>query len=187
MPDVGHQDEEKAKKEEQEPEGIAEGAIRKFGFGGLLDIAKRSSAFRERLRATNEQIEENLRGGSRRSLRPHLEAGYSVRHIVEDDKPKSVQKSPTRKIVPKEVEKVESIVDIFDEGDHLRVIVELPGVEQNDIRTEVKGTALMIMAESVDRKYSKRVDLPAAVMGEPTATYRHGVLEVRLKKAKAVS
>lgn len=187
MPDSGDQDEEKVKKEEQEPEGIAEGMIRKFGFGGLLDIAKRSPTFRERLRMTNEQIEENMRRGTRRSLRPHMEVDYSVRHIVEEEKPKPVQKDAVRKIVPKEVEKIEPILDILDEGDHLRVIVELLGVEQQDIKIEVKGMTLMITAESEDRKYSKRVDLPAAVMGEPMATYRHGVLELKLKKAKAVS
>ncbi len=44
----------------------------------------------------------------------------------------------------------------------------------------------MISSERGDRKYSKRIEFPTPVTGELTATYKHGVLEVRLKKAKQV-
>jgi HSP20 family protein len=62
-------------------------------------------------------------------------------------------------------------------------VAELPGVEEHDIEAEGTGTVLTISAERGDRKYSKRVELPAPVTGELKTTYKHGVFEVKLKKA----
>lgn len=77
----------------------------------------------------------------------------------------------------------EPIVDVFDEGDHLVVIAELPGVEEDDIDLEIKGDILSLKAEGEDRKYSKEVLLPSEVKAESMETqYKSGILEIKLAK-----
>jgi len=77
----------------------------------------------------------------------------------------------------------EPMVDVFDEGDHLMVIAELPGVEESDIHLDVEGDILSLKAEGKDRKYSKEVLLPAEVEADSMETqYKSGILEIKLTK-----
>ena len=77
----------------------------------------------------------------------------------------------------------EPIIDVFDEKDYLEIIAEIPGVNEGDIKAEVKGDILIISAESGDRKYSKEVLLPKeADSGTIKSTYRNGILKIRLEK-----
>jgi len=80
-------------------------------------------------------------------------------------------------------EEREPIVDVFDEKDHILVIVELPGVNEEDIKTEIKGDILNISVQEKERKYKKEVLLPSRVEAEPTSSiYKNGILELKLKK-----
>ena len=76
----------------------------------------------------------------------------------------------------------EPIVDVFDEEKEVKVIAELPGVEEGDIKTELEGNILKLRAERGDRKYEKDIELPAAVKGEMKSRYKNGVLEIELEK-----
>lgn len=77
----------------------------------------------------------------------------------------------------------EPIVDVFDEGDTLLVVAELPGVSKKDIKVELNGDVLALTTTGA-RKYAKEVLLPAAAGEEGmTTSYNNGVLEVRLPKA----
>lgn len=78
----------------------------------------------------------------------------------------------------------EPIVDVFDEGDHVLVVAELPGVQADAVRLEAEGDILSLSAEGRHRKYAKEVLLPAMV--DPASlrhSYQNGILEVRLNKA----
>lgn len=77
----------------------------------------------------------------------------------------------------------EPIVDVFDEGNRLQVIAELPGVEEKDIIHSVEGTTLIINAGTGERKYHKEVDLGFAVKGDPRTHYTNGILEINFEKA----
>jgi HSP20 family protein len=79
----------------------------------------------------------------------------------------------------------EPIVDVFDEGEKLLVVAELPGVAKKEIKVEVNGDVLELSTTGT-RKYAKEVLLPAAAKDdvEPAITYNNGVLEVRLEKAE---
>ena len=77
----------------------------------------------------------------------------------------------------------EPIVDVFDEGDYIRVLAEMPGVDEADVHHEIKGDILTLSAEN-GRKYHKELLLPACVKEqEVEVTYRNGILELRLTKA----
>lgn len=77
----------------------------------------------------------------------------------------------------------EPIVDVFDEGEKMLVVAELPGVARKEIKVEVNGDVLALSTTGT-RKYAKEVLLPAAAKDEePALTCNNGVLEVRLEKA----
>ena len=69
-------------------------------------------------------------------------------------------------------------LDIFDEKDQLIVIMELPGVREEEINVGVEGDVLRISADG----YLKRIPLFYTVENKVISTYKNGVLEVRLRK-----
>jgi HSP20 family protein len=77
----------------------------------------------------------------------------------------------------------EPIVDVFDEKDHILVIVELPGVTEENIKINLEGDILKLSAENKERKYAKEVLLPAQVKKESMkSSYKNGMLELKLEK-----
>ena len=84
------------------------------------------------------------------------------------------------------VEKVrEPIVDVFDEGGHLVVVAEMPGVEEKDIRVRILGDILQIEAKSDQREYEKEILLPFKVEEAPAKNvFLNGVLELKLRKVQ---
>lgn len=79
----------------------------------------------------------------------------------------------------------EPMVDVFDEKDTINIVAEIPGVSEEEIKTEIKGDILIITAESGDRKYHKEVLLPSTVDPKTLkSNYKNGVLELKLRKIK---
>lgn len=91
-------------------------------------------------------------------------------------------------------------VDVFEEGNDLVVRAEMPGVSKENIDVSVKDGVLSLHAETTkeeekqergyyrrERQYgafTRRVALPVDVdEASAKATYKDGVLEVRLAKA----
>ena len=80
-------------------------------------------------------------------------------------------------------EERQPLVDIFNEEDHVLVIVELPGVEEEHIHTSVNGDILTLSAANGERKYYKEVILPSDVdVNAIKSKYKNGVLEIRIGK-----
>lgn len=78
----------------------------------------------------------------------------------------------------------EPIVDVFDEGDKVLVVAELPGVSEATIRCQAEGDVLTLAAEGKDRKYAKEVLLPSPVEAAPVRqAFQNGIFEVEFKKA----
>lgn len=74
----------------------------------------------------------------------------------------------------------EPLVDVFDEGEQIVVVAELPGVQMADIRVQINADVLALETTG-ERRYEKEVLLPVAI--DPTTiqqTYRNGILELRL-------
>ncbi len=152
--------------------------------------------FREMFEDFDEEIRRLLREMERaheldvERLRPMFERpyfwGFELR-IGPDGVPRVREFGNVRRVgrAPRITEEVEPIVDVIDEGDRVRVVAELPGVEKDKISLKASGTKLVIRASN-HKKYYKEVDLPSEVdMSSAKATYRNGVLEVELRKRRA--
>ena len=76
----------------------------------------------------------------------------------------------------------EPVIDTIEEGDRIRVIAELPGVSESDIKYEIDGDLLMLSTEG-DHAYRAEVLLPGAVEpGDIESSYNNGILELILKR-----
>ncbi len=79
----------------------------------------------------------------------------------------------------------ETLLDIFDEGDHMDIVMELLGVQEEDILLKVEKDKLTIFADAQGVKYREEVSLPAEVYTEEfTKKYNNNILEVRLEKRR---
>ena len=84
---------------------------------------------------------------------------------------------------PQVLEEREPMTDVFDEKEEVLLCAEMPGVNEEDIKLDLKGDILDILAQTGDRKYQTEVLLPAKVKPETlTSSYKNGILEVRMKK-----
>ncbi len=73
------------------------------------------------------------------------------------------------------------LVDIIDDEEKLIIIVDLPGLEKNDIKLNLKSTSILISVHK--RKIHKRIALPCKVDKDNiSASYKNGVLEIKLNK-----
>ena len=76
----------------------------------------------------------------------------------------------------------EPMVDMFDEGTEIVVVVELPGVSENEITVDVQDDILSLQTTGT-YKYGKEILLSSAVdPGGVNKSYKNGILELRLKK-----
>jgi HSP20 family protein len=64
------------------------------------------------------------------------------------------------------------------------IVAELPGVNEKEIKTNLKGDILILEAgEEGKRKYYKEILLPAKVDFESKEeSFKNGILEIKLKK-----
>ena len=75
-------------------------------------------------------------------------------------------------------------LDLFDEGDEIRIVADVPGAELADLELRVEGGLFSLATRpGARRRYRRDVALMAAVDPDiASITCRNGVLEVRLRK-----
>ena len=84
---------------------------------------------------------------------------------------------------PKVDEEREPITDVFDEKDEVVIIAEMPGIEESDIKTDLKEDILEISAKGKNRTYHKEILLPVkVVLQNMSHKFTNGILEIRIKK-----
>jgi len=84
---------------------------------------------------------------------------------------------------PKVDEEREPITDIFDEKNEIVVIAEMPGIEETDLKIDLKEDILEISAASKNRTYRKELLLPVKVIKSNLRhKFTNGILEIRIKK-----
>lgn len=76
----------------------------------------------------------------------------------------------------------EPLVDVFDEGEEIVIVAELPGVGEDEINIDVHDDVLSIETTG-ERKYFKEILLSAPVdAGSLRKAHKNGILELRMKK-----
>lgn len=190
-----HQPEEQPKRETQEEkssvleEDVAQNKQGEFdfrigkisfndviqGIGSFIDlVATMEAAGKEEEKREGEFISPSGRVKAVYGL--SIKEGLGGKPIVEPFG--NVKKGAQGPVVEEERE---PLADIFDEKDHISVIVELPGVQVKDIHIEVKGDILTLSAVSSNRKYYKELVLPRnADASTLERKYKNGILEIRM-------
>jgi HSP20 family protein len=80
-------------------------------------------------------------------------------------------------------ERREPLVDVIEDGDTVKVLAELPGVEKRDIRLKATDQSLTINVDNPTRKYYKELEFPVEVDEKSAkSTYTNGVLEIVFRK-----
>jgi len=178
---------EKQSKEKKEDEGFdIDFGIGKLGLGGLfkgiekfIDLAGELKDSAEEIKKEGEIDLTHLKKGMKGVYGFSIKTAVGGKPVVESFG--NIKKTPKG---PKVEEEREPITDIFDEEEDIRVYAEMPGVNREDVKVDLKGDILEISAQSGDRKYHKEILLPSKVNPETlTSSYKNGILEIRIKKS----
>lgn len=168
-------------KKEEEISGVTEGALRGLGkiipgFGELVKGLEKSEAFQERLKVADAEIERQL------GKAPIKRMEGTRRSIIPAKTTLKVSQTTLREEAAPPLPQREVVADIFDEGDYLKVIAELPGVNEKDIKAEVRDNLLILSAQTSGREYYKEIELPGLVKDKLNLTYKNGILQITMKK-----
>ena len=77
-------------------------------------------------------------------------------------------------------DKIDITVDIFEKEKKMRVIAELPGVNEEDIKLDLNEDTLFISVSRGYQRYRKLVKLPRTPENIDWKSYNNGILEVIL-------
>lgn len=160
----------------REGEGLG-GVLR--GLGDLLNLAERLAEQGER--EVSQEREFSSPGGARGVYGFSVRMGMGGAPTVE--RFGNVRATSEGPVVS---DTREPLIDVFDEGDEVVVVAEVPGVQEKDVHLDLDGDMLALSATGPKRKYEKEVLLPASV--DPATrrqSYQNGYLELRFKKTNA--
>ena len=186
---VTRKEEEKSvNKEESVAGGLLEGVGKMIpGLGGLLKGLEKSPAFKERLRRIDVEVERKLKEEPLKRVEerePHIPMG-----IPPGARGKTIGRRPSvrkrrRAAKPEGPPPVveERPVDIFDEKDHIKIIGEIPGVKEKDIKVNLKNDIIIIKVDVSNRKYHQKLNLPCKPKGKMEKSYKNGILEIKIMK-----
>jgi len=135
----------------------------------------------ERMFKEMEEIEKAIRSGKLQGeweVKPIEEPGvkgYVARGRFQLGEPLTLPKQAVDEVR-------EPLTDVFEDKDHVKLYVELPGVEKNDIQLNVAEGRAEVKAKN----FYKVIDLPTrdVEFEKTTADYKNGVLEVMIPKTK---
>ena len=140
--------------------------------------------FEEEIRSIEEEFMRYFREGRGEIRGPYY---YGVRITIGPDGVPRIEEfgnlKRSRSGRPLITEEVEPMVDVLEYDNEVIIVAELPGADKEKIKVRVvDGEKLIIKAEN-GKKYYKEIMLPAKVKPETAkASYKNGVLEVRLEK-----
>lgn len=118
----------------------------------------------------NVRTGEAVRKGHPRTPSPSADAPQS------EDSPSATDQSSDRE-VPVE-ERREPDVDVFDEGDHVLIIAEMPGVTRDQVDLQIDGDVLAVEASTADRTYATEVLLPQEVSSPSEVQANNGIVKI---------
>lgn len=77
----------------------------------------------------------------------------------------------------------EPLIDVLESDDLVRVIVELPGVQKEDIRLDAHARSLEIEVDNDAKQFHEEIDLPCDIQPNSVkASYKNGVLVISMNR-----
>ncbi len=77
----------------------------------------------------------------------------------------------------------EPLTDLFEEEDHVLIVAEMPGIEKEDIKVEIRDDILSLSAQKGKKKYRKEVLLPGSFHNDKIeVSCRQGIVEIKCMK-----
>ena len=132
------------------------------GLDGVLDVQIRTGLDAEGRRGHPRARRPDARSAANRS------AGASAA----GDRP-----AATEREVPVE-ERRATAVDVFDEGDHLLVVAEMPGVVAEQVEPSLEGDLLTLTAEAGPHTYATELLLPRAPTPPLQVEANNGIVKI---------
>ena len=75
-------------------------------------------------------------------------------------------------------------VSIYESGDRVRVVADLPGAQKDEIDIKCDGRHVTVSASTDVSDYEERIELPVRVdEHSASATFNNGVLEITFDRA----
>ncbi|MEW6034239.1 MAG: Hsp20/alpha crystallin family protein [Chloroflexota bacterium] len=182
-------------KEEFDPTEVLSGTLDIFGFkvdlGKLLAseeaLESRLGDLRERLKkAGGREVlsdeEWNQKAASVTGyIRTRGPLGEREFHVGTSGKPR---RSGSGQMKPTAPEVMEPPVDVFDEGQQVTIVADVPGTTLDDLELKVEGRTLSLSTKPAARRsYRRELRLQSDVdPGSLRSSCRNGVLEVHIRK-----
>lgn len=166
-----------SKKKSMPGKGV-EGMLR-----GLGDLVEKLGDLAEKGEQLKHSGEFETRTGDGRDVTGAF--GVSVKFGIGGQEPDVVPLDKHEEVLSESVvkETAEPPVDVFDEGDVVQVVAELPGIGREDVELRLHGDVLTIHAEHGPKKYYKELLLPYACSDKGIELgCNNGILEIRLKR-----
>ncbi len=155
--------------------------LRKLPLGGMLHDLEKLARTMDELAKEGEVRKEYKEGPVT------VEYRRTVRYIRPEPTAPAPE-APRIEIKPRPIEveepPKESLVDVFDRGEHISVVVELPGVKEEDIKFETVGSTLKIKIHTPSGDLERDISIAGAdeVKGIMDASFKNGILEIKLSK-----
>ena len=173
---------------------------RGFGGGGFFDDMFRGfDQMRREMEREFEDMEKRIpkdlvreyttpEGGKIREAGPFV-YGYSMT-VGPDGKPRVREFGnikPSRGFGgmarPEISGELEPLVDITTTDNEVKVVIEMPGINKNNIRINAYDQTLEVKSDDPKRKYHKSIEVPPETDIETAmSTYNNGILEITFKK-----
>ena len=158
----------------EDDESVVESVVNDVlpGMGSLVkNLRKKSPELDQKIKEKDREIKKRLEEGY--SPEPTVTHSLKIRSLVPPGQKKAEERPENKTIEP--------ITDIFNEGDQLRVVIEMPGITQEKIRIAFDDRALVISAKENAKRYKKEISLPwhGKVVKE---RFQNGILELVLEQ-----
>lgn len=183
---VRHMSKKAEKSDKQSDFGPAHDSGARGFMGGLADVLEKLSELAETGRNLSRSGEFGVPAGQE-SSRKQLKGvyGFNVKVGLGDDPVQvepfgniKVDRQAKPGVVVQEIR--EPAVDVMEEGDHVLIVAEMPGVGADDVKLEVHDDVLTLAATAGDKKYRKEVLLPKNCPRERmTLSCNNGIVKIR--------